>query len=225
MEKMKALMARYRDVIVYLVFGVLTTAVNYIVYLPCYNVLGLSGPRFLCFYLIFSKFSCIILLVTKTKEFIMKVLVVNAGSSSLKYQLFDTVSESVLAKGNCERIGIDGSRLIHKTAGKSEYVKEMPLPDHSAATRLVVETLLDPTVGCISSVDEIEAIVFSGTKLNLDYYITQTLDDDVVDEIFDYFREEAESDSLADAMADLGSDYDEVEVRLVRIKFLCEVAN
>ena len=88
----------------------------------------------------------------------MKVLVVNAGSSSLKYQLFDTVSESVLAKGNCERIGIDGSRLIHKTAGKSEYVKEMPLPDHSAATRLVVETLLDPTVGCISSVDEIEAI-------------------------------------------------------------------
>ena len=88
----------------------------------------------------------------------MKVLVVNAGSSSLKYQLFDTVSESVLAKGNCERIGIDGSRLIHKTAGKDEYIKESPLPDHSAATRLVVETLLDPNVGCISSVEEIEAI-------------------------------------------------------------------
>ena len=47
----------------------------------------------------------------------------------------------------------------------------------------------------------------------------------MVDEIYEYFREEAESDSLADAMADLGSDYDEVEVRLVRIKFLCEVAN
>ena len=73
--------------------------------------------------------------------------------------------------------------------------------------------------------DEIEAIVFSGTKLNLDYYITQTLDDDVVDEIYEYFHEEAESDSLEDAMEELGSDYDEVEVRLVRIKFLCEVAN
>ncbi len=88
----------------------------------------------------------------------MKVLVVNAGSSSLKYQLFDTVSGSVLAKGNCERIGIDGSRIIHKTQGKDEYIKEAPLADHSAATQLVVDTLLDPVVGCISSVDEIEAI-------------------------------------------------------------------
>ena len=88
----------------------------------------------------------------------MKVLVVNAGSSSLKYQLFDTETSSVLTKGNCERIGIDGSRIIHKTAGKGEYIKEMPLPDHSAAMKLVVETLLDAEVGCILSVDEIEAI-------------------------------------------------------------------
>ena len=88
----------------------------------------------------------------------MKVLVVNAGSSSLKYQLFDTVSNNVLAKGNCERIGIEGSRIIHKTQGKSEFIKDMPLPDHSAATKLVVETLLDKEFGCISSVDEIEAI-------------------------------------------------------------------
>ena len=88
----------------------------------------------------------------------MKVLVVNAGSSSLKYQLFDTSSSSVLAKGNCERIGIDGSRIIHKTTGKDEYVKETVLSDHSAAMALVVETLLDKTVGCLNSVDEIEAI-------------------------------------------------------------------
>ena len=88
----------------------------------------------------------------------MKVLVVNAGSSSLKYQLFDTVSEAVLAKGNCERIGINGSRIIHKTTGKEEFIKEMELADHSAATKLVVDTLLDETVGCLKSVDEIEAI-------------------------------------------------------------------
>ncbi|MBR7117299.1 MAG: acetate kinase [Clostridia bacterium] len=88
----------------------------------------------------------------------MKVLVVNAGSSSLKYQLFDTATDAVLAKGNCERIGIEGSRLVHKTAGKSEFINERTLNDHSEAMRLVVETLLDNEVGCISSVDEIEAI-------------------------------------------------------------------
>ena len=88
----------------------------------------------------------------------MKVLVVNAGSSSLKYQLFDTERAAVLAKGNCERIGIGGSRIIHKTSGKEEYIKSMDLPDHSAATQLVVETLLDENVGCIKSPAEIEAI-------------------------------------------------------------------
>ena len=88
----------------------------------------------------------------------MKVLVINAGSSSLKYQLLDTETEAVLAKGNCERIGIDGSRIIHKTTGKSEYVKETNLPDHSAAMKLLVATLVDTEVGCLSSTDEIEAI-------------------------------------------------------------------
>ena len=88
----------------------------------------------------------------------MKVLVINAGSSSLKYQLFDTTSLSVLAKGNCERIGIEGSRIIHKTAGKDEYIKNAVLNNHSEATALLVETLLDKEHGCISSVSEIEAI-------------------------------------------------------------------
>ncbi len=88
----------------------------------------------------------------------MKVLVVNAGSSSLKYQLFDTESAAVLAKGNCERIGIEGSRIVHKTSGKDEYVRELVLADHSAAMKTVVETMLDKNVGCIKSVDEIEAI-------------------------------------------------------------------
>ena len=88
----------------------------------------------------------------------MKVLVVNAGSSSLKYQLFNTDNGAVMAKGNCERIGIEGSRLMHKTQGKEEYINETPLCDHSAAIKLVVETLLDAEVGCIKSPAEIEAI-------------------------------------------------------------------
>ena len=72
---------------------------------------------------------------------------------------------------------------------------------------------------------EIEAIVSTGTKLNLDYYIKSNIDDEVVEEIYDYFKDEAESDSLQDAINDLGSEYDEMEVRLVRIKFLCEIAS
>ena len=66
----------------------------------------------------------------------MKVLVVNAGSSSLKYQLFDTAKDVVLAKGNCERIGMNGSRIIHKTAGKGEYINESPLANHADATKI-----------------------------------------------------------------------------------------
>jgi acetate kinase len=87
----------------------------------------------------------------------MKVLVINAGSSSLKYQLLDTESENVLAKGNCERIGIDG-RIIHKVPGKTTFTKETLLADHSAAMKLLVETLVDTEVGCIESIGEIEAI-------------------------------------------------------------------
>ncbi len=88
----------------------------------------------------------------------MKVLVANAGSSSLKYQLFDTLTGNVLAKGNCERIGIEGSRIVHKTANKEEYICERPLADHAEATKLIVSTLVDPTVGCLKSINEIEAI-------------------------------------------------------------------
>ena len=72
---------------------------------------------------------------------------------------------------------------------------------------------------------EIEAIVATGTQLNLDYYIEENLDDYIVEEIYDYFKEDAESDSVQEAIKELGADYDELEVRLVRIKFLCEIAS
>lgn len=88
----------------------------------------------------------------------MKVLVVNAGSSSLKYQLFDTVSGEVLAKGNCERIGIGHSRLLHKCANGQELVTEVEMADHAEAVRLVVKALTDARVGCLARIDEIEAV-------------------------------------------------------------------
>jgi len=73
--------------------------------------------------------------------------------------------------------------------------------------------------------EEIEVIVNSGTKLDIDYYLQQAIDDDKLENIFDYFRHEAQSESLSEAVKELGSDYSEEEVRLVRIKFLVEVAN
>ena len=77
----------------------------------------------------------------------MKVLVVNAGSSSLKYQLLDTETEAVLAKGICERIGLDG-QIEHKINGQ-KYVEKIDMPDHAVATKIVVDHLTDPQIGCI----------------------------------------------------------------------------
>ena len=72
---------------------------------------------------------------------------------------------------------------------------------------------------------EIEAIVNSGTKLNIDYYIQQEIDEDKAEEIYLYFREDAETDSIDEAVSELGSDFSEEEIRLVRIKFMCEQGN
>ena len=88
----------------------------------------------------------------------MKVLVINAGSSSLKYQLIDMEDESVRAKGLCERIGIEGSRLTHKVPGKEDFVVEEPMPTHQTAIELVLRALIDPEHGVVKSVDEIDAI-------------------------------------------------------------------
>ena len=87
----------------------------------------------------------------------MKILVVNAGSSSLKYQLFDMETGDVLAKGLCERIGIDGA-ITHKRPGKDDYKKETELKDHKAAIELVLALLTDPELGVIASADEISAV-------------------------------------------------------------------
>ncbi len=93
--------------------------------------------------------------------------------------------------------------------------RRMDLEDIAEAKGLEMDELLS----------EIENIVEFGTKLNIDYYLENNMDEDVVEEIYDYFQNEASSDSISDAIRDLGSDYEEMEIRLVRIKFLSEVAN
>ena len=87
----------------------------------------------------------------------MKILVVNAGSSSLKYQLFDMETGEVLAKGLCERIGIDGA-ITHKRPGKDDYKLATELKDHKAAIELVLSLLTDPELGVVASADEIGAV-------------------------------------------------------------------
>lgn len=87
----------------------------------------------------------------------MYILVVNAGSSSLKYQLFDMDNRTVAAKGLCERIGIDG-KLTHTSAGKETVKKDIPMPTHAQAVAALVESLTDKEHGCISDMSEISAV-------------------------------------------------------------------
>jgi len=87
----------------------------------------------------------------------MKVLVLNCGSSSLKYQLFDMTDESVLAKGLVERIGISGARIKHVRTGMDPVSTETEIPNHGVAIRLVLDRLLDPRVGAMKSLDELGA--------------------------------------------------------------------
>lgn len=88
----------------------------------------------------------------------MNVLVLNCGSSSLKYQLINMDKESLIAKGTIERIGIDGSNLVQKVPGKDNYKIEKPIKDHVEAANLMFSSLTDSTNGVIKSLDEISAI-------------------------------------------------------------------
>ena len=118
----------------------------------------------------------------------MKILVMNCGSSSLKYQLIDMDNESVLAKGLCERIGIDGSKITHKPAGKDKFELETPMPDHGVAVQLVLDALVDPEHGVIKSADEIGAIghrvLHGGKEITKSCVVDQHVKD-VIRECFD----------------------------------------
>lgn len=88
----------------------------------------------------------------------MKILVINAGSSSLKYQLYDMTDESVLAKGRVERIGMDTAILVHEPADKEELKEVSEILDHNVAIKKVVECLLHPEHGVIASINDIDAV-------------------------------------------------------------------
>ncbi|HBZ53557.1 MAG TPA: acetate kinase, partial [Eubacterium sp.] len=109
----------------------------------------------------------------------MKILVLNCGSSSLKYQLIDMQDESVIAKGLVERIGIEGSVLTHKPTGKDKYVVETPMKDHNIAVKLVLDALVDPQHGVITSTDEIGAVGHRVLHAGEKYKDSVVVDEDV----------------------------------------------
>ncbi len=88
----------------------------------------------------------------------MKILVINCGSSSLKYQLIDMTDQTVLAKGLGERIGIEGAIVTHETPGKEKHVVQKPMETHKEALEVVLESIVDPIVGAIVSLKEIDAV-------------------------------------------------------------------
>lgn len=145
-----------------------------------------------------------------------------------------------VGEGKAKKYGKEFLKLIARYVEENDIVRPEDIVFKSAPTKSADKIFIITSIDRQMSLDdiadakgmdmgellsEIETIISTGTKLNLDYYIEQTVDDDVVDEIYTYFKEEAESDSIQDAIDELGSDYEEYEIRLVRIKFLCEVAS
>ena len=106
----------------------------------------------------------------------MNILVINCGSSSLKFQLIDSETEKCIAKGICERIGIEGSQITYTPAGGEKEQTVTPMPDHTEAIRLVLEALTNPKTGVVKSLDEIGAvghrIVHGGEKFAASTIIT-----------------------------------------------------
>jgi len=119
----------------------------------------------------------------RQEEMRMKVLVINCGSSSLKYQLINMETEESLAQGLVERIGIEGSILTQKVPGRDKYIIEQPMADHKDAIKLVLDALVDGNHGVISSMDEISAVghrvVHGGEK----YSESVVIDDAVMESL------------------------------------------
>ena len=112
----------------------------------------------------------------------MKVLVVNAGSSSLKYQMLDTVTGDVMAKGLCERIGIEGGHIEHKV-NDQKYGEDIAFADHAVAMKAVIGYLMHPEFGCISSMDEIEAVGHRVVHGGPYFFDSMLLSDEVLEKL------------------------------------------
>ena len=144
-----------------------------------------------------------------------------------------------VGEGKAKKFGEEFIKLIRKYVEENDIIRPddfiLKSPPNKSANKVFIIQSIDRRMSLEDIADakglemeellgEIEAIVSSGMKLNLDYYIEENLDEEIVEEIYDYFRNEATSDDVQQAMDALGPDYYENEIRLVRLKFLCENA-
>ena len=145
-----------------------------------------------------------------------------------------------VGEGKARKYGREFIDLIRRYVGENDITRPEDFVVKSAPTKSADKIFIIQSVDRRMSLEdiadakgleldeligEIEGIVSSGTKLDLNYYIGQAIDDEVVEDIYEYFRSEATSDSVEEAVKALGVDYEEMEIRLVRIKFLCEIAS
>ncbi len=114
------------------------------------------------------------------------ILIINAGSSSLKYQIIDMTDESIKAKGIVERIGIPGSVLTHKPAGKDKFVLEQDMPTHGEAIDAVLAALVDPVHGVIKNMNEIKAVGHRVLHGGEKFTASQLVTDEVIEGIKEY---------------------------------------
>lgn len=161
---------------------------------------------------------------------------------SIQYPM--TISElkncQGVGEGKARKFGAEFIALISKYVEENEIVRPddfvVRFAPNKSANKIYIIQSIDRRLALEDVAEargldmedlmtEIEAIVSTGTKLNLNYYIEQVMDEDVVEDIIAYFREEAESDSVEDAINALGGEFEEMEIRLARIKFLCEIAS
>ncbi len=147
---------------------------------------------------------------------------------------------SGVGAGKAQRYGAEFVEIIKKYVEEKEIIRPLDMVVKSVVNKSGMKVYIIQSIDMKRPLEdiaeakglemnelisEIEAIVNSGTRLNLDYYINAMIDDDRQHDIYSYFREEAESDSLEDAIKELGSEFEEEEIRLVRIKFLSEMGN
>jgi ATP-dependent DNA helicase RecQ len=147
---------------------------------------------------------------------------------------------SGVGAGKAQRYGKEFVEIIKKYVEEKEIIRPLDMVVKSVVNKSGIKVYIIQSIDMQRSLDdiaeakglemgelltEIEAIVNSGTRINLDYYINNTIDEERQQDIYAYFREEAESDSLEEAIEELGSEFEEEEIRLVRIKFLSEMGN
>ena len=147
---------------------------------------------------------------------------------------------SGVGAGKAQRYGEEFVEIIKKYVEEKEIIRPLDMVVKSVVNKSGIKVYIIQSIDVkrplediaeakglemVELISEIEAIVHSGTRINLDYYINNTIDEERQHDIYSYFREEAESDSLVEAIKELGNEFEEEEIRLMRIKFLSEMGN